>query len=82
MSLGDDRRDEARRILERADRDSERLGSTSFTRTARRVGDHFAGRDAALDDPIEVWGRRVGRALSVLLAFGLLWLLGFQLGWW
>jgi hypothetical protein len=52
----------------------------------RRAGDHFGAKDAvgsAKDggtDPIELWGRRIGRALSLVgvLILGL-WLM-VQLG--
>lgn len=79
---------ESREALERVTRDSEALGSSSLARVARRAGDHFSGRDAVGEgeggatDPIEVWGRRIGRGLSVVLALVLTWWLGHQLGWW
>lgn len=79
---------ESREALERVSRDSETLGTSSMARVSRRVGAHFSGRDAVGDqegggtDPAEIWGRRVGRALSGVLAIGLTWLLGAQLGWW
>ena len=84
----EDREREAREALERVRRDSESLGSSSLARAGRRVGDHFSGRDAVGEaegggtDPIEVWGRRIGRGLSLVgVAVLSLWL-GFQLGWW
>ena len=84
----EDREREAREALERVRRDSESLGSSSLARASRRVGDHFAGRDAVGEaegggiDPIEVWGRRIGRALSVVGVVVLSLWLGRQLGWW
>jgi hypothetical protein len=45
------------------------FGSATMARAARRAGDHFAGADAhqdSPDDPIELWGRRIGRALSAI----------------
>ena len=70
--------DEARRTLDRVARDSETLGASSL----RRMGDHFGARDAAggredeAADPIELWGRRIGRTLSVVGVVVLsLWLL-------
>ena len=81
MADKDERQREAEAALDRVKRDSETLGSSSMARMTRRVGDHFAARDAvgaAEDggtDRIELWGRRIGRALSlvgvVLLAFWL-----------
>ena len=43
---------------------------------------HFAARDAGGSDPIELWGRRIGRALSLVGVIVLAWLLGVQLHWW
>ena len=84
----DDRSREARDALERVVRDTETLGSSSLARAGKRVGAHFAGADAprpgpeGAADPAEIWGRRVGRALSVVLGIVLTWWLGAQLGWW
>ena len=84
------REDEAREALERVARDSETLGTSSLARIGRRLGDHFAARDAVgtgrdrrgtdrgtgrdapgterdgETDPIELWGRRIGRGLSLV----------------
>jgi hypothetical protein len=71
---------EAREALERVQRDTETLGSSALARMGRRAGDHFGARDA-MDpdggtDPIELWGRRIGRALSLIGVVILgLWLL-------
>ena len=80
-----DREREAAEALERVRRDSETVGTSSMARVTRRVGDHFAGRDAhdeAAGDPAELWGRRIGRALSLVAFVGLALWLGVQLGWW
>jgi hypothetical protein len=81
-----DRDQEAREALERVQRDSETLGSSALARMGRRAGDHFGAKDAvgsAKDggtDPIELWGRRIGRVLSLVGVVILgLWLL-VQLG--
>jgi hypothetical protein len=67
-------RDEARRrealdALEELKRDRAPLGS-GLAEAARRAGRHFAAADAAgpdgARDPIELWGRRIGRALSLI----------------
>jgi tetrahydromethanopterin S-methyltransferase subunit G len=84
----DDRERESRAALERLERESETLGSSSLARMGRRLGDHFGGADAVGEgegggtDPMELWGRRIGRALSLLgvIALGL-WLAA-QLGSW
>jgi hypothetical protein len=77
-----DQEREAREALERVRRDSETLGSSALARMGRRAGDHFGARDAVGEaegggtDPVELWGRRIGRALSlvgvVILAIWLL----------
>jgi len=63
---------EAREALERVQRDTETLGSSALARMGRQAGDHFSGRDAigaaegGGTDPIELWGRRIGRVLSLI----------------
>jgi hypothetical protein len=83
VGMADDTRqdEEARAALERVARESETVGGSSMGRVGRRLGDHFSARDAVgagergETDPIELWGRRIGRGLSlvgvVLLAFWL-----------
>jgi ferric-dicitrate binding protein FerR (iron transport regulator) len=82
----EERQREAREALERVSRDSETAGSSALARMSQRAQDHFAARDAegASDgggtDPIELWGRRIGRSLSLVGVVVLgLWLL-VQLG--
>jgi len=76
---------EAREVLERVKRDSETVGASSVGRVGRRLTDHFGARDAVGDaenggtDPIELWGRRIGRTLSVLGLIALLVWLAVQL---
>jgi hypothetical protein len=66
---------EARDALGRVRAESETLGGSTLARTARRTVDHFAARDAVdahgQTDPIELWGRRIGRALSLAGVVGL-----------
>lgn len=62
-------RDEAQRrealasLRELSERDT--FASSALARTARRAGDHFAAKDAAGEDRVELWGRRIGRGLSL-----------------
>ena len=50
------------------------FATSALARTAQRATDHFAARDAMADargadgsvDRIELWGRRIGRGLSLL----------------
>ena len=64
----EDQRREALRTLD-ALNDSDTFATSALARTARRASDHFAGKDAmAADgsvDRIELWGRRIGRGLSL-----------------
>ena len=67
-------RDEAQRrealeTLERLRRPHEALGSSGLAAAARRAAAHFSAADAP--DPIELWGRRIGRALSLIAVIGL-----------
>lgn len=84
----EERQQESRDALERAARDSETIGSSALARSARRIADHFAGRDAVGErdgggtDPAELWGRRIGRALSLLGVILLAYWLGVQARWW
>jgi hypothetical protein len=39
--------------------------TSALARTAQRASDHFGAKDAAGEDRIELWGRRIGRALSL-----------------
>jgi hypothetical protein len=77
-----DRHAEARDALERIRRDSEMLGGSALARAGQRLGDHFGGRDVDAGDWAEVWGRRIGRALSLVGVIVLAYLLGLQLKLW
>ena len=69
MSQSQHERDEAQRREALATlnqlREGDTFASSVLARTARRAGDHFAAKDAAGEDRIEVWGRRIGRGLSL-----------------
>jgi hypothetical protein len=73
-------RDEARRrealdTLEKLKRDRAPLPGSGMAEAARRAARHFAAADAVgsdgAQDPIELWGRRIGRALSLLALIAL-----------
>lgn len=69
---------EAKTALERVKRDHESFLGSSMGRAA----DHFSGGDAPQGDRIELWGRRIGRAFSLVLFLVLAWWLGHQLKVW
>jgi hypothetical protein len=83
-----ERERQSREALERVARDSETIGTSSLARAGRRLGGHFAGEDAVggaeggATDPIELWGRRIGRVLSLIGVVVLAYLLGAQLRLW
>ena len=66
----------ARDALAGVTRDGEVIGTSGFARTlhdaGERLGGHFAARDADPADPIEVWGRRIGRGLALVVAGALI----------
>ena len=51
------------------------FAGSSLEAAARRTADHFAGRNREERensiDPVELWGRRIGRALSLAGCIGL-----------
>lgn len=69
---------EAKAALERVKRDNETYLGSSMGRAA----DHFSGRDAPQGDKVELWGRRIGRSLSLIGVIVLAWWLGHQLKMW
>ena len=72
------REEEAKRALERVARESEVLGQSTFARTVNRARAHMSAADADPDDPVEVWGRRTGRALGLIAFIGLaVWLISY-----
>lgn len=70
-----ERKVESDRILEGVTRDSETVGASSARRVAERTRGHFLGADADDTDRVEVWGRRIGRILSLCFLIGLVWYL-------
>jgi hypothetical protein len=78
---GPHERDEAarREALAELDRLRERetFGTSALAQAARRAADHFAAKDAVGEtspgetDRIELWGRRIGRGLSLVAFIGL-----------
>jgi hypothetical protein len=68
----DERKAESRRILASVNDEMQVSG------LANRVGNHFAACEADQTDKVEVLGRRIGRALSLVFCIGLIvWLAVF-----
>lgn len=75
----DERQREARQILDRVGRESD--PQNAINRFSGRVQDHFSAADAPRGDPIELWGRRIGRILALIaLAVAVLWLFSQIMG--
>jgi hypothetical protein len=68
-------RESAQEILRRVERET----SGGLGATFGRAYAHFTARDADPTDRIEVWGRRIGRMLSLAGVIALAWLLFRQL---
>ena len=67
--------EEAKATLARVERESGGLFDSAMARASR----HFGAADAPPDDKIELWGRRIGRALSLVGVVVLGLLLLYQL---
>ncbi len=65
------RRKEAQRILNRVERESEQVGTSSMARTANKVRDHFLGEDTSQNDRTEIIGKRIARILAALAVVAL-----------
>lgn len=69
---------ESEQILDRVAQESESIGKSSFARTANQITDHFSAAEADENDWAELWGRRIGRGLSVIAFIVLaIWLFGY-----
>lgn len=78
MAERQDNDSESLRIIERVARETDPGGTSFVARTAKGARDHVTAADADQSDPIEYWGTRIGRALGLLIAIGLLvWLVYF-----
>lgn len=62
---------EAREALAAVHRDGETLGTSSLARVAGRAGKHLSAADVPENDPVEMWGTRIGRVLSVIFVVAL-----------
>ncbi|MBV2144825.1 hypothetical protein KUG47_15095 [Falsochrobactrum sp. TDYN1] len=67
--------EEARRILERLERESSATQSM-VQRGLSRTASHLSAQDADKDDHIEVWATRIGRMLGLLITSAIIvWLI-------
>ena len=66
------KRQEALRALERARAESETVGDSLLAKMAKQAQNHLGAADKDPDDPVEVWGSRIGRVAGVIFALGLI----------
>jgi hypothetical protein len=68
---------EARESLDRVRSEGDVFGASAVARAAERARLHFGAADAPPGDAMELWGRRIGRALALMFVIILiLWLVG------
>lgn len=67
----EERAAQSRRILERVEQENASLGGGWLSSRVSRARNHFTGADKAGDDPIEVWGTRIGRIVGFVIFLGL-----------
>jgi hypothetical protein len=71
--------DEAASVFERVRRESELLGRSSVARVKRHMSGEENDVDGTPPDRLEIWARRIGRSLSVVLCIVLVLWLMYQL---
>ncbi|MBC2887375.1 hypothetical protein H7Q97_18505 [Ochrobactrum sp. CM-21-5] len=71
---GRERQEEARRILDRLER--EQTGAEGIVRRGlTRTASHLSASDAPKNDRIELWATRIGRVLGLLITLAvIIWL--------
>lgn len=62
---------EALRAIDRVQAESETIVGSTFVRMADRAQKHMSAADKNADDPVEIWGTRIGRAAGLIFAVGL-----------
>lgn len=71
---GRERQEEARRILERLERETTGVEGV-VRRGLARAADHLSAGDAPENDRIELWATRIGRALGLLITLAIIFFL-------
>lgn len=66
MPDSDQNLEESKRILDRVNRETETVGTSSMRRVANQVRDHIGAEDADENEWAELWGTRIGRVLSIV----------------
>lgn len=63
--------EQARRDINRLGAESDTIGTSAAARMATKIESRFKASDIDPNDPIEVWGTRIGRGLGLMFAIGL-----------
>lgn len=63
--------EQARRDINRLGAESDTIGTSAAARMATKIESRFKASDIDPNDPIEVWGTRIGRGLGLIFAIGL-----------
>lgn len=63
----------SRQILDRVERESETIGTSGLARTADKTARDLSSGYQAEDDPIELWGKRIGRGLGAVVVVYLIY---------
>ena len=78
MKDRNDQSHRAKRDLERLSKQGGLFNTPTMPGKAKSLKGHFMAEDADQADPIEVWGSRIGRGLSLIAVILLLiWLVNF-----
>ena len=65
------KRQEALRAIDRVQAESETIVGSTFVRMADRAQKHMSAADKNANDPVEIWGTRIGRVAGLIFAVGL-----------
>jgi len=63
--------EQARRDLNRLSAESDTIGTSAAARMATKIESRFKANNIDPNDPIELWGTRIGRSLGLVVAIGL-----------
>lgn len=63
--------EQAKRDLNRVAGESDTIGTSAAARMATKIEGRFKAADVDQNDPIEVWGTRIGRTLGLIAFIGL-----------
>lgn len=66
-----DRTERERRTINRLNAESDVIGTSATARMASSIKNRFGAADVDQNDPVEVWGTRIGRGLGLIAAIGL-----------